>query len=210
MEAITLVAASWASGINAYLTILVIGAGGKLGWVDAPDLLAEPVVLISAAVMFAIEFVVDKVPFLDSIWDIAHTVIRPSIGAVLSAAIAGAELGDLEAGLLGAGIALTGHIGKASSRLAINSSPEPVSNVLMSAAEDGLVVTLLSFAMAYPTAAAVITAVFMILGLALAFVTWKLARRGIDYVRNRSQRPRRPGPQQPGPQQRGPQQPWRQ
>lgn len=185
MEAVTLVAASWAGGINAYLTVLVLSVGGNLGWVEAPDLLTSPSVMVASAVMSAIEFVADKVPYLDNAWDAVHTVVRPTIAAVLSTAIAGAEIGDWQAALLGGGIALTGHTAKSSLRLVINTSPEPVSNIVTSVAEDGLVIALVGLAMADPQLAAVIAVVLMILSFVVAFSLWKLARRGWRAVRRR-------------------------
>lgn len=150
METASLVAAGWASGVNAYLTVLVLAIAGRAGWADVPDSIERPWVIAAAAVMFAIEFVVDKVALLDSAWDVAHTLIRPTVGAALGAAIAGAELGEWEASLLAGSLALVGHAAKATTRLTINLSPEPATNVVASFAEDGLVTGLVVLAITRP------------------------------------------------------------
>jgi hypothetical protein len=106
-------------------------------------------VLAAAGVAFVIEFVIDKVPILDSLWDLGHTFIRPVVGGLTGAAIAGAQLGRPAAFALAAGLALIGHLTKTTSRLAINMSPEPLTNILASVAEDGLVAVLVALAMVY-------------------------------------------------------------
>ena len=150
MESIALVAAGWASGLNAYLTLLILGVAGRAGWAETPHDLQQTWVLAAAGVAFVIEFVIDKVPILDSLWDLGHTFIRPVVGGLTGAAIAGAQLGRPAAFALAAGLALIGHLTKTTSRLAINMSPEPFTNILASFAEDGLVGILVALAMAYP------------------------------------------------------------
>lgn len=185
MESIALVAAGWSSGLNAYLTLLILGASGRFGWADTPTSLQQTWVLALAAVAFAVEFVVDKVPLLDSLWDLAHTFIRPMVGGLTGTAIAGAQLGRPAAFALAAGLALLGHGTKATSRLAINMSPEPFTNVLASFAEDGIVGVLTALAMAYPKTAAVLAGVAAVVGALIAIALWKLARRGWRRVRGR-------------------------
>lgn len=185
MESIALVAAGWSSGLNAYLTLLILGASGRLGWAETPASLQQTWVLVAAGVAFAVEFVIDKVPLLDSLWDLAHTFIRPVVGGLTGTAIAGAELGRPAAFALAAGLALLGHGSKATSRMAINMSPEPFTNVLASVAEDGIVGLLTALAMAYPKTAAVLAGVAAIIGALVAVALWKLARRGWRRVRAR-------------------------
>ena len=128
----TLIAAGWSSGVNAYLTVLLLGSAGRLGLADTPESLQRNWVLGAAAVLYLIEFVVDKVPLLDSAWDAVHTFIRPAIGAALGVALVDGQTDQLVAALLAGGLALTGHAAKSTTRLAINTSPEPVTNVIAS------------------------------------------------------------------------------
>ena len=183
MESIALVAAGWASGLNAYLTVLILGASGRLGWADTPASLQTNWVLGAAGAAFAIEFVIDKIPLLDSVWDLVHTFIRPVIGGLTGAAIAAGQLGRPAAFALAAGLALIGHLTKATSRLAINMSPEPFTNIIASFAEDGVVSGLVALAMVYPRIAAVSATVAAVVGAIIAFLLWKLARRGLRRVR---------------------------
>ena len=183
VESIALVAAGWASGLNAYLTVLILGASGRLGWADTPASLQTNWVLGAAGTAFVIEFVVDKIPLLDSMWDLVHTFIRPVIGGLTGAAIGAGHLGRPAAFALAAGLALIGHLTKMTSRLAINMSPEPITNVIASFAEDGVVSALVALAMAYPRVAAVSATVAAVVGVIIAFLLWKLARRGLRRVR---------------------------
>lgn len=185
MELGTLLGASWASGINAYLTVLVLGLSGRLGWADTPESLHRPIVLIPAAVMFVIEFVIDKVPYLDNLWDIVHTLIRPGVAAALSTTMAGASLGKSAAMALAVGLALTGHSAKATSRLAINLSPEPFTNIITSLGEDGLVAVVVMVAMAYPVIAGGVAALLAVVSVIVAVAVWKIARRGWRALRGR-------------------------
>ena len=180
----TLIAAGWSSGVNAYLTVLLLGSAGRLGLADTPESLQRNWVLGAAAVLYLIEFVVDKVPLLDSAWDAVHTFIRPAIGAALGVALVDGQTDQLVAALLAGGLALTGHAAKSTTRLAINTSPEPVTNVIASLGEDGLVATLVLLSLSYPKTAAGLALIAMVLSLALAFVLLRLARRGLRAIRS--------------------------
>jgi hypothetical protein len=132
VEAFGIIAGSgWASGINLYLVTLLLGIAGRIGWSDIPEVLTRTDVMIVAGVLFGIEFFADKIPYLDSVWDAIHTVVRPLGAAGLGAVIAGdsgsigAALGAVVAGAL----ALDAHTAKATTRVVANTSPEPVSNV---------------------------------------------------------------------------------
>ncbi|MER6203347.1 DUF4126 domain-containing protein [Streptomyces sp. NPDC001586] len=178
----------WASGINAYAVVLLLGVFGRTGLTDeVPASLQRTDVLIVAAVLFLCEAVADKIPYVDSIWDTVHTVIRPLAGAVIGALLAGqsGSLSDIAAGAIGGSTALASHFVKAGTRMAINTSPEPFTNVGMSIAEDLGVAGLVTFAMFNPQAAAIIAAVLLAAGLAILFFLWSRIRR---FLRRRAQR----------------------
>ena len=137
-------AIGWASGVRLYLVVLLTGLAGYLGWVPLPgglQLLAHPVVIAASGFMVFIEFFADKIPGLDSLWDMVHTAIRIPAGAALAASVFGADhaVMAIVAALLGGSFAATAHVAKATTRAAINTSPEPFSNVGASLVEDGLV-----------------------------------------------------------------------
>ena len=171
----------WASGVNAYLVVLVLGLADRWGDVEQiPDQLARTDVLVAAAVLFVGEFVVDKVPYLDSTWDAISTVIRPTVAAVIALLVSG-EATNLEQAayaVLGGGTALASHSVKAGSRLAINASPEPFSNWTASLAEDGLVVAVVLLVINHPWLALTITVVLLVAGLSLLFWLMGRIRRG--------------------------------
>src|SRR5690606_13897260 len=136
-----LMGVSWASGINLYAVLLVLGWGGSTGHIDLPaelSVLEDPLVIAAAGIMYFVEFFADKIPGIDSVWDAIHTFIRIPAGAMLAAGAVGDVTPALEiaAGILGGGIAATSHATKASTRLLINTSPEPVSNWSASLSED--------------------------------------------------------------------------
>jgi hypothetical protein len=177
----------WASGINAYAVVLLLGVFGATGVSDAvPESLQRPEVLVTAAVLFLCEAVADKIPYVDSLWDSVHTVIRPAAGAWVGAVLAGhsGSLNDVAAGLIGGSTALASHTVKAGTRMAINTSPEPFSNVVMSLAEDLGVGGIVSFAMFQPQAAAIIAAVLLVAGLTVLFFLVSRIRR---FLRRRAQ-----------------------
>ncbi len=178
----------WASGINAYAVVLLLGVFGVTGVSDeVPPALERTDVLCAAGFLFLCDAVCDKIPYVDSLWDTVHTVIRPVSGAVVGALLAGqsGSVSDLAAGALGGSTALASHVVKAGTRMAINTSPEPFSNVIMSTAEDLGVGGIVTFAMFYPEAAAIIAAVLLLLGLALLLF---LAHRIRRFWRRRAQR----------------------
>jgi hypothetical protein len=171
----------WASGINAYLVVLVLGLAERFGDVaEIPDVLGRWDVLAAAGFMFAMEFVADKIPYIDSTWDAISTAIRPTVGAVVGVLLAGdaTSLQQAVLAVVGGGTALLSHSVKAGSRLAINSSPEPVSNVAASVTEDLAVLGVVWFAIDHPRAAAAIAAVLLIFGLVLLYFVARLIRRG--------------------------------
>src|SRR5918992_911739 len=168
---------SFASGLNLYLTVAAAGLFQRLGIVNLPDslqILAHPVVLGIAAALFVVEFVADKVPYVDTAWDAVHTFIRPPAAALLSySAFAEGfpEEWKLGAALVAGSVALTSHGAKASTRAAVNVSPEPFSNWTLSLLEDGLVVLLAWMAAEHPVITAAIVVVLVIVA---TLVIWKL------------------------------------
>ncbi|WP_327356724.1 DUF4126 domain-containing protein [Streptomyces sp. NBC_01304] len=179
----------WASGVNAYAVILLLGIFGRTGLTDeVPASMERTDVLVAAGALFLCEAVADKIPYVDSVWDAVHTFIRPVSGAAVGALLAGQSgdsMSDLTAGAVGGSTALASHFVKAGTRMAINTSPEPFSNFIMSTAEDLGVGGLVSFAMFYPEAAAIIAGVLLLLGLALIVF---LAHRIRRFRRRRAQR----------------------
>ncbi len=148
-------ALGWASGIRLYAVLFITGAAGFMGWVPLPSglqVLQHPAALWASGLMVALEFLADKVPLVDSLWDALHTVIRIPAGAALAAATLGADGPAVAwvAALLGGTLAATAHTAKLATRAAVNTSPEPFSNVGVSLAEDGFVVFMLWLAVAHP------------------------------------------------------------
>ena len=182
MDVLPLVFSSgWATGINCYLVVLVLGVADRLGDLSqVPDALGSWPVLAVALVMYAMEFVADKIPLLDSTWDAISTAIRPTAGAVIGVLLAGdaSSLDQAVAGVVGGGTALLSHLVKAGSRLAINSSPEPVTNIGASIAEDFAVLGVVWFALDHPRAAAAVAGVLLVLGLVVLYLVAKVVRRG--------------------------------
>lgn len=176
MDLGTAFASAWSSGISMYLVAAVLGIGGRLDWVDSPELLQRPWVIAAAVVMFVVELVVDKVSYVDSAWDAVHTVVRPVAGAWLMAS-ADASASTLALTLVGATLALVAHGAKASLRLLVNASPEPVSNVAVSTSEDGLVATLMALAVAAPEVALVVAVVCALASAVVVFVVMRAGRR---------------------------------
>jgi hypothetical protein len=187
--AATVFSTGWASGLNAYATVALLGLLGRAGVGEVPDSLQSDPVIAIAAVMFVIEFVVDKVPWLDSAWDVVGTFVRPTVGAAvggLFAGDAGVEAADkVFAAAGGGGTALASHAVKAGFRLGVNASPEPASNAVTSLVEDGLVAAVVALTLENPVAAAVIAAILLITGAGLVAYLWKRVRLGIDRVRAR-------------------------
>ncbi len=163
-----LLGTSWASGINLYAVLLVLGFGGSTGYIDLPEellVLEDPLIISAAGVMYFVEFIADKIPGVDSTWDAVHTFIRIPAGAMLAAGMVGDVTPALEiaAGILGGGLAATSHTTKSSARLLINTSPEPATNWTASVSEDLLVIGGLWTALNYPLVFLFLLLVFIIL-----------------------------------------------
>ncbi|MFF7758760.1 DUF4126 domain-containing protein [Streptomyces griseorubiginosus] len=178
----------WASGVNAYAVVLLLGVFGATGLSDdVPETLQRPEVLVVAGLLFLCEAVADKIPYVDSAWDSVHTVVRPVAGAWVGALLAGqsGSLNDVVAGLVGGSTALASHTVKAGTRMAVNASPEPFSNVVLSLAEDLGVAGIVSFAIFHPEAAATIAGVLLVAGLVVLYFLISRIRR---FRRRRAQR----------------------
>ena len=161
-------ALGWASGFRLYAVMFLTGAMGAAGWIALPaglQLLQHPAVLAASGVMMLVEFFADKVPWLDSLWDAVHSVIRIPAGALLAGSVFGADSATMAvvAGLLGGSLATTAFATKATTRAALNASPEPLSNGLASLFEDGLVVAVVWLATQYPLAFGIALAVMLLL-----------------------------------------------
>ena len=174
---------AWLAGIRVYLTVFGIGLAGFFGWLQLPDAMQaaqSPWVLGVSGTLALAEFFADKIPGVDSVWDLLHTLLRVPAGAFLAAAAMSPD-GHLGAGMLatGAGVALTSHLLKSGSRALLNTSPEPVSNWTASVTEDAVVIGGLALAFSHPWLALVL--VVGISSLFAVFVWWlwrKLFRRG--------------------------------
>ncbi|HSV40231.1 MAG TPA: DUF4126 domain-containing protein [Nocardioidaceae bacterium] len=179
----------WASGVNSYLVVLVLGLVGRVsGTEEIPEVLTRTDVLVVAAVMYAWEFVADKIPYVDSTWDAISTAIRPTVGAVIGVLLAG-DVDTLDQaiyGVVGGGSALASHLVKAGTRLAINTSPEPVTNGIASVAEDVTVLGVVSLAIYHPWIALGIASTLLVVGIVVLFFAFKLVRRGWRRWKGRS------------------------
>jgi hypothetical protein len=172
----------WASGVNAYAVVLMLGLLGRFAGVDAvPPALERNDILIGAAVLYLLEFVVDKIPWLDSTWDAVHTAIRPTIGAALGLLLAG-EAGTVTQALSAAAgglTALASHAVKAGLRAAINTSPEPASNIVVSVAEDAAVAGVIGLAVAAPWVAAGVAVLLLLSGGAILVTVGRRIHRSL-------------------------------
>jgi len=171
-----------ASGVNSYAAVLVLGLLGRFGHVAAiPPVLERPSVLAAAALLFIGQFVVGKIPMLDSVWDVIHTALRPVVGGAVGAVMAqqahASSAATIAAAALGGGSALVSHAVKTGVRVGVNTSPEPFSNIVASLLEDLGVAGLVSFAVFHPAAAAMVAAVVLAVGIALLALLASRIRR---------------------------------
>lgn len=187
-------ALAWASGVRLYVVLFLLGLAGHFHWFDwqlptSMQVLAHPLVIGTVGFLVLVEFFADKIPALDSVWDVIHTFIRIPAGALLAAGVIGADDGAawaVVAGLLGGTITAGTHFMKAGSRAAINTSPEPVSNWIASITEDTAVLGGLWLAFTYPLAFLWVLLLFVLLTIWLLpklwrFIKW-IARHSMDVV----------------------------
>ena len=173
--------AGFSSGLNAYATVATLGLLQRFGIIRLPgnlQILSHPAVLAIAAILYVLEFLADKVPYIDSIWQAVHTFVRPPAAALLafSATAAAPEPWRWGAALLAGGIALTSHGTKASARAAANLSPEPLSNWALSFGEDVLAVWLTWFATTHPTIAILVVVVLLVISVVLLYYLFHFLR----------------------------------
>lgn len=183
-------ALGWASGLRLYAVLCLTGLAGQAGWVELPEglkVLEHPLVLGASGLMFAVEFLADKVPGVDSLWDVLHTLIRIPAGAALAASVFGADQATwaVVAALLGGSLAATSHFSKATTRAAINTSPEPFTNVGASLAEDAAVPLALWLAWGSPVVFFALLALAVLGMLALIWLFGRYLRRLLGRWRGR-------------------------
>ena len=173
---------AWMAGIRVYLTVFGVGISGALGWLDLPTALevtASPWVIGVSGLLAAVEFFADKIPGVDSGWDLMHTLLRVPAGAFLAAAALSPD-GALGVGALatGAGVAVTSHALKTGSRALINTSPEPISNWATSITEDVAVVGGLALVFAHPwIALSLLVSISMLVALSVWWIWRAVFRR---------------------------------
>ncbi len=161
-------ALGWASGFRLYAVVFLVGLSGTLGWITLPtglSVLQHPAMLMASGFMLCVEFFADKIPGLDSLWDMVHSVVRIPAGALLAAGALGADSASMTAvaALLGGTLAATSQAAKTTTRAAINTSPEPFTNVLASLLEDGLVVGAVWLASTHPLVFGMLLSVMVVL-----------------------------------------------
>ena len=176
--------AGFSSGLNLYATVATLGLLQRFGVLQLPpalQVLSHPWVLGIAIALYLVEFLVDKIPYFDTIWDAVHTFIRPPAAALLAFAAAGAAPAEWRwgAALLAGGVALTSHGTKASARAAVNTSPEPFSNWILSFGEDVLAVWLTWMATAHPLATTIIVVALVAASAVLLYYLFRFARRAL-------------------------------
>ena len=181
----------WASGLRLYAVVFLTGMAGTLGWVDLPTglkLLQSPLMLGASGLMLFVEFFADKIPGVDSLWDVIHTVVRIPAGAALAASVFGADQASwaMAAALMGGTLAATSHVAKATTRAAVNTSPEPFSNIAMSLLGDSVVPVGLWLSWEHPTVFFVALAVALVVMIGAIWVFAKFLRAIIRRLSGRS------------------------
>lgn len=180
---------AWASGINLYAAILVLGIMGSTGNITLPPdlmILTDPLIMVAAGVMYSVEFFADKIPGVDNGWDTVHTFIRIPLGALLAAAAAGdiQPSATIAVALLGGSMAASTHATKAGARMLINSSPEPFTNWFASLGEDAAVIAGLWTALHYPLFFVIFLIIFILLLIWLLPKIWKGVSRIFTMMEN--------------------------
>lgn len=173
-----LLGSSWSAGINLYLTIAGLGIAHRLHWLQLPgelSILSHPIIIGLAALLYAIEFFADKFPYVDSVWDSIHTFIRPVGGLVIAyMAMSGAEpVIQMATALVCGTIALDSHLTKATTRVAINTSPEPVTNSVASVTEDVSVLGAMYLIINHPVVLSILVIIFIIFSFWFLTKMWK-------------------------------------
>jgi len=171
-------ALGWASGLRLYAVVFITGLAGWLGWISLPrdlHVLSNPIVLGASGLMLFIEFFVDKIPGLDSLWDMVHTFVRIPAGAALAGAVFGGDQASwvTAAALMGGTLAATSHAAKLTTRASANTSPEPFSNIALSLLGDGAVPLMLWLSWAHPVVALVALAAIVVASIVVVVILWR-------------------------------------
>jgi hypothetical protein len=187
-------ALGWASGLRLYAAVFLTGLVGYMGWVPLPtglQVLQQPLLLYVSGALLMVEFVADKVPWVDSLWDSVHTFIRIPAGAALAYSVFGADQASwaVIAALLGGTLAATSHAAKTTTRAAVNTSPEPFSNALLSLAGDAFVPAMLWLAHEWPVAFFAALAVALVVSVVLIVVLFRFLRGLLRRLREHFARP---------------------
>lgn len=183
---------SWATGINLYMTVAGLGIAGMMNWVTLPGsmkALSHPLVILTALFMYAIEFVADKIPIIDSAWDSVHTFIRPAAGAALGY-MAAANIGpvaQVPAALIAGSISMDSHLTKATGRAAVNSTMIPGSNAVVSVAEDASVFGILYLVIKHPVIAGLLVIAFVIFSIWFLAVMFRFLKGVFRFMFGRKQ-----------------------
>ncbi len=175
-------ALGWASGLRLYAVVFLTGLAGWLGWVALPgdlNVLAHPIVLGAAGFMLFVEFFVDKIPGLDSVWDAIHTFVRIPAGAALAAAVFGGDQASwvTAAALMGGTLAATSHAAKLTTRASANTSPEPFSNIILSLLGDAVVPFMLWLSWSHPIVLIAVLGPAVMVSLAMVWMLWRFLAR---------------------------------
>lgn len=183
----TLLGSSWASGVNLYMTVAGLGIAQRMHWINLPgnmNVLANPFIIIIAILLYVVEFVADKIPAVDSIWDTVHTFIRPVGGAVLGyMALANAgPVFQVPVALLTGAVSLDSHLTKATSRVAINSTTVPGTNAVVSVAEDASVFGVLYLIVKHPIITAIVVILFIIFSIWFLIKMFKFLKKVLSFI----------------------------
>jgi len=190
MEIGTALSAAWSSGISVYAVLATLGMAGRFDLIEGPSALQNWWVIGVALALFLVEFVIDKIAYLDSAWDAIHTLIRPAVGGWIVANTIDTTLPTGTAAAIGVALALSSHGAKAATRALVNTSPEPASNVVVSLIEDGAVAAVMALALAYPRVAGVVAVVLGLVSAVVAVVLARFVRRLVATMRRRSRQRR--------------------
>jgi hypothetical protein len=179
---------SFAAGVNLYATVAILGLAARYDWVELPEQFAafdNDLIIATAAVMYVVEFFADKIPYVDTLWDVIHTAIRPIGGALIAVTTLGEASPAMQGlvALLGGTLAAGSHLTKTSTRAAANTSPEPFSNWALSIGEDVFVVGLGYLALQYPTTALVVALSFTVVIAIFAVTIVRSVRRWFSRLR---------------------------
>ena len=182
-------ALGWASGFRLYIVVFLVGALGAVGWMDLPGglhVLEHPAMLAASGALLFVEFFADKIPGVDSLWDLLQSVLRIPAGAALAAGVFGADNATMATvgALMGGTLAATSQAAKTTTRALINTSPEPFSNVGVSLAEDTVAVGALALALANPAVFAVLLVIAVVLMWVVTWMLWRFLKAALRKLRS--------------------------